>query len=554
MSMFCFQCQEAARGTGCSTIGVCGKSETTAQLQDAVMEIARGVAIYGAACISEEDSDHHPMIPVGALTWIKKALFSTITNANFDDSALEKVIYDGLAWRLEIQQICINNNITVPQANEHAAKWCPTTTLEILSENDAIGVLREFNLDPDTSSLRELVTYGLKGFAAYLHHAAELGFEDSECNDFLVRALAHTSNSHLDLSFMTSLAMEVGAHGVKAMAILDQANTVSFGEPRSTQVNLGVGTRPGILVSGHDLSDLAKLLEQSKDSGIDIYTHCEMLPAHAYPLFQSYPHLVGNYGNAWWSQNQEFSSFHGPILFTTNCIVPPPKNASYIDKVFTTGAAGFPGYKHVVTDEAGGKDFSEIIALAHHCLPPQQIEKGCITIGFAHSQIETISSEIIEAINKGYLKKFVVMAGCDGRHSQRSEYTNAANSLPDDSVILTAGCAKFRYNKLDLGSITVDGVCSIPRLLDAGQCNDSFSLVKTAILLKDAFDLDDINDLPIEYNIAWYEQKAIIVLLSLLHLGIKNIKLGPSLPSFLTHGVRKILLKEFGLHSLEPVH
>lgn len=544
MSMFCFQCQEAARGEGCTVVGVCGKTPTTAALQDALIQVARGVAIYASA----PEADR---VPAEAHNWLRLALFTTITNANFDNAVIEEQIRRGLAWRLELQQRCAIAGLAVPLAGSHAASWCPTSRAELLAAESKVGVLR--GDDADVRSLRELLTYGLKGLAAYLHHAAELGAADSDLNAFLARALAATADDQLDAAALTSLVLETGGQAVAAMALLDGANTGRYGHPEYTQVTIGVGQRPGILVSGHDLADLEELLEQSRDAGIDVYTHSEMLPAHSYPAFKAYPHLYGNYGNAWWQQHREFTSFRGPILFTTNCIVPPPQDAAYAGKVFTTGAAGFPGYRHIERGTDGRKDFSELIALAQQCPPPEPLESGTIPAGFAHHQVEALAATILEAIQSGAVTRFVVMAGCDGRQPQRSTYTRIAAELPDDAVILTAGCAKYRYNKLDLGRITAPSGLEIPRVLDAGQCNDSYSLVRTALLLKEALGLESINDLPIEYTIAWYEQKAVIVLLALLHLGVQNIQLGPTLPAFLSPRVVQLLHQQFGLRGLEVV-
>ena len=563
MSMFCFQCQEAARGEGCTVVGVCGKTATTAALQDGLIQVARGVAIYatalaGASLAGAEAeaeakavAEKVAVAPAEAHAWLRLALFTTITNANFDDAVIEAQIRRGLAWRLELQQHCAARALLVPLASSHAASWCPTSREQLLAAEAEIGVLR--GSDSNVRSLRELLTYGLKGLAAYLHHAAELGSEDNALNTFLARALAATANPDLDGAALTALVLETGGQAVAAMALLDGANTGRYGHPEVTQVRIGVGQRPGILVSGHDLADLEELLEQSRESGIDIYTHSEMLPAHSYPAFKTYPHLYGNYGNAWWQQHREFTSFRGPILFTTNCIMPPPKDAAYAAMVFTTGAAGFPGYRHIERGPDGRKDFAELIALAQGCAPPEPLEKGTIPAGFAHHQVEALAAPILEAIHSGALKRFVVMAGCEGRQLQRSDYTRYAKELPSDTVILTAGCAKYRYNKLDLGVITAPGGVAIPRVLDAGQCNDSYSLVRTALLLKHALGLQNINDLPIDYTIAWYEQKAVIVLLALLHLGVQNIQLGPTLPAFLSPGVAQLLQEQFGLRAVEAV-
>ncbi|HOX51744.1 MAG TPA: hydroxylamine reductase [Fibrobacteria bacterium] len=540
MSMFCYQCQEAAHGTGCEIKGVCGKTPTTAILQDALVHAARGVAIYATAV--------RPLgeLPTQTAEWLRLALFTTITNANFDDQAIFERVLEGLALRATLRDLCERKEIVVGLSHVDAATFSATSVDELVAMAQQLGVKRTGN--EDVRSLRELLTYGLKGLAAYLHHAAELGAFDAEVESFLERALAATVDDSLDGASLTALVLEAGRNGVSAMALLDGANTGRFGNPEITKVKIGVGSRPGILVSGHDLSDLEQLLEQSKDAGIDIYTHSEMLPAHSYPGLKKHGHLFGNYGNAWWRQNREFESFRGPILFTTNCIVPPPKSASYADKVWTTGAAGFPGFRHIPKQGTGSKDFSEIIAFAKNCPPPLELEKGEILGGFAHDQILKLAGPVVEAVKSGAVRKFVVMAGCDARQKERSYYTDYAANLPSDAIILTAGCAKYRYNKLDLGDIG-----GIPRVLDAGQCNDSYSLAVTALKLKEVFGLDDINELPIEYNIAWYEQKAVIVLLALLHLGVKNIRLGPTLPAFLSPGVAGVLVDTFGLKGINTV-
>ncbi len=546
MSMFCFQCQEAANGAGCTSTGCCGKTAGTAARQDALVHLARGVAIY-SNILPANASPAEPFLS-SCHRWLRLALFTTITNANFDDLAIESQIIRGLELRRTLQQLCNNACLSLPRKFEEITTWNPIQRGVFHISQEEIGVMR--TNDPDSRSLRELLTYGLKGYAAYLHHAAELGFDDVDLNDFLIRALVATVDPEIDNSNLTELVLEAGKNGVAAMALLDNANTSRYGHPELTHVRIGVGVRPGILVSGHDLSDLEGLLEQSKDAGIDVYTHCEMLPAHSYPKFKKYPHLYGNYGNAWWKQHAEFTSFRGPILFTTNCIVPPPTNSSYANKVFTTGATGFPGFRHIDPDVDGHKDFSAVIELAKTCQSPKAIEDGTITAGFAHNQAAELAKTIIEAIHQGTVKGFVVMAGCDGRQTRRSYYTDFANKLDHNTVILTAGCAKYRYNKLNLGTIDGPDGVSIPRVLDAGQCNDSYSLALTALSLKEALSLDDINELPIEYNIAWYEQKAVIVLLALLHLGVKNIRLGPTLPAFLSPAVGRLLVDQFGIKSL----
>lgn len=536
MSMFCYQCQEAANGSGCEIKGVCGKSPTTAQLQDVLLHVARGVSLYANAL------SH---VPQGASHWMLDALFTTITNANFDDAQIEAKIVAGFEWRTVLSDLCDKAEVVVHGHKEHAAGFTALDREEMLEIAPRCGVLRTSH--EDIRSLRELLTYGLKGLAAYTWHALEAGKQDPELEKYLFKGLA-ISLLEEDTNTLIQAVLEAGAMGVRGMALLDSANTTRFGDPEITQVRTDAGSRPGILVSGHDLVDLEILLEQSKDSGIDIYTHSEMLPAHYYPAFKKYKHFFGNYGNAWWQQTTEFEKFNGPVLFTTNCIVPPPAKAQYADKVFTTGATGFPGFRHIAKNAEGIKDFGEIIRLAQTCRAPETLENHLITGGFAHHQIAQVAGTVVEAIQSGAIRKFVVMAGCDGRMKSRSYYTEYAENLPQDTVILTAGCAKYRYNKLELGSIG-----GIPRVLDAGQCNDSYSLAVTALTLKDALGLEDINDLPIEYNISWYEQKAVIVLLALLHLGIKNIHLGPTLPAFLSPGVAEVLVNHFGIGGIESV-
>ncbi len=534
--MFCYQCQEAANGSGCEIKGVCGKGPETAQLQDLLLHVARGVSIFAKALPSKPEIAGH---------WLLEALFTTITNANFDDEAIAAKIVRGLSLRDQLRELCEKSKIIVPHHQEHAAHFIALNRMEMLAVASEIGVLRTEN--EDIRSLRELLTYGLKGLAAYVWHAHEAGKSDPTLIQFISEALV-TSLVEEDATALTQAVLKTGEEGVKGMALLDSANTDRYGHPEVTQVKIDAGSRPGILVSGHDLVDLEQLLEQSQNAGIDIYTHSEMLPAHYYPAFKKYSHFYGNYGNAWWKQVEEFESFRGPILFTTNCIVPPPSKATYSDKVFTTGAAGFPGFRHIEKEGQGTKDFSEIIALAQKCQAPITIEHGTVTGGFAHNQVDQVAGKVVEAIQSGAIRKFVVMAGCDGRMKSRSYYTDYAQALPQDTVILTAGCAKFRYNKLELGDIG-----GIPRVLDAGQCNDSYSLAITALKLKEAFGLTDINELPIEYNIAWYEQKAVIVLLALLHLGVKNIHLGPTLPAFLSPGVAQVLIDNFGIAGIASV-
>lgn len=534
MSMFCFQCQEAAKGVGCTIRGVCGKDPEVANLQDLLIYTVKGIAnivVAGAINPQEIPQINHEVL---------SSLFATITNANFDAESLESQIRKMLALRDELR-----SRAAGPVQFHDAATFKVTDREDMLGKAASVGILA--TTDEDVRSLRELITYGLKGMAAYSHHALNLGAENPELYSFIYKALAATLNDSLGVGDLVSLALDTGKHGVDAMALLDGAHTSRYGHPEMTKVNIGVRTNPGILVSGHDLTDLEQLLEQTQGTGVDVYTHSEMLPAHYYPAFKKYEHFVGNYGNAWWKQTTEFESFNGPILFTTNCIVPPKKEEIRL-RIFTTGATGYPGCTHIEADENGKKDFSPIIELAKQCQPPTEIESGEIVGGFAHEQVFALADQIVEAVKSGAIKKFFVMAGCDGRMQQRSYYTDFASELPEDNVILTAGCAKYRYNKLDLGDIG-----GIPRVLDAGQCNDSYSLALIALKLKEVFALEDINELPIVYNIAWYEQKAVIVLLALLYLGVKNIQLGPTLPAFLSPNVAKVLVENFGIRSIGTV-
>jgi hydroxylamine reductase len=529
--MFCYQCQEASKGTGCVVSGVCGKKPLLASYMDTFKYVLKGIAIV-ADDVKEKEKD----VLVADL-FIMEGLFKLITNANFDDQVFEKNISEGISLRENLKQ-GINSVY-----NSDISTWAVETTSDIIKKAFKVGVLS--TLDEDIRSIREILTTGLMGLAAYHSHAHKLGYLDESIFDFTRKALIALANDNLTLTDYIALVDECGAYGVKGMALLDEANKTTFGKPRITHVKIGVGNRPGILISGHDLNDIKQLLEQSKDQGIDVYTHSEMLPAHYYPELSKYDHLYGNYGNAWWAQRKEFAKFNGPILFTTNCIV-PPVNSTYSDKVFTTGNSGYPGFKHI--DEVNGKkDFSEIIELAKKQLPPEQLEEGTIIGGFAHDQVLELADTVIENINDGSIKKFVVMAGCDGRSEKRSYYTDFARKLPSNTIILTAGCAKFKYNKLNLGDIN-----GIPRVLDAGQCNDSYSLVKIALKLAEVFNCG-VNDLPIAYNIAWYEQKAVIVLLSLLHLGVKNIKLGPTLPAFLSKNVAEFLINTYNLSTISTV-
>ncbi len=525
MSMFCFQCEEASKGSGCNTVGICGKNQETAQLQDLLVYLLKGLAVVA----EEADKRHQGDATVGA--FIAQALFATITNANFDDARFEQLIQATITRRGALKAaIGYSSDLDV-------VNWTGAPS-EYIAKGATVGVLSQLN--EDVRSLRELLVYGLKGMAAYADHAAVLGFRNAEIDDFIVTALASTTRE-LSVDEMVALVLKCGEVGVTAMALLDDANTTTYGNPEITKVNLGVRQNPGILISGHDLKDLDELLKQTDGTGVDVYTHSEMLPAHSYPAFKTYPHFVGNYGNAWWQQDKEFASFNGPILMTTNCIT-PVKDA-YRDRLYTTGMAGWPGVRHIADRSAGGaKDFSAIIAQAKTCKPPVEIEQGEIVGGFAHAQVMALADKVVDAVKSGAIKRFVVMGGCDGRHKERSYYADVATALPQDTVILTAGCAKYRFNKLDLGDIG-----GIPRVLDAGQCNDSYSLAFIALKLKAVFGLDDINALPISYDIAWYEQKAVIVLLALLHLGVKHIRLGPTLPAFLSPNVAKVLIEKFDI-------
>ena len=539
MSMFCYQCQEAAKGTGCTVKGVCGKTEEVANIQDLMVYTLKGIAQVEQLGVEAEIKCSE----AGPFTM--KSLFMTITNANFNDAMIVEQIKKGLALREEMKKDLTNKGVILNDLHD-AATWTAESDSEIQAKADSIqvGILATEN--EDVRSLRELITYGLKGMAAYTEHAYNLGKENEEIYAFMMKALAATLDDTLSADDLVALTLETGKFGVDVMAILDAANTGAYGNPEITEVNIGVRNNPAILISGHDLKDLEQLLEQTKGTGVDVYTHSEMLPAHYYPAFKKYDHFVGNYGNAWWKQKEEFESFNGPILFTTNCLVPP--KAEHIERIYTTGATGFPGCKAIEADENGKKDFSEIIEHAKRLAPPTEIETGKIVGGFAHNQVLALADKVIDAVKSGAIKKFFVMAGCDGRMKSRSYYTEFAEQLPKDTVILTAGCAKYRYNKLDLGDIG-----GIPRVLDAGQCNDSYSLAVVALKLKEVFELNDINDLPIAYNIAWYEQKAVIVLLALLHLGVKNIKLGPTLPAFLSPNVANVLVETFGINGMTNV-
>ncbi|HED31176.1 MAG TPA: hydroxylamine reductase [Prosthecochloris aestuarii] len=529
--MYCDQCQESVKGTGCIARGVCGKSEATAKLQDTLVYTLQGIALCAEASQASLDPEHGRMIG--------EALFVTVTNTNFDDQAITAKIREMLALRDELKA----GLDEVPQHD--SVTWNGETKEEFIAKAETSGV-EALSEHEDLRSLKSLVLYGLKGLAAYTDHAAVLGYSDDAVHQFYVTALAALTKD-LDADRLVDLVMETGNAAVKAMALLDKANTETYGNPEITSVNIGVGDRPGILISGHDLKDMEELLRQTEGTGVDVYTHCEMLPAHYYPAFKKYSHFVGNYGSSWWAQDKEFESFNGPILMTTNCIV--PVRESYRSRIFTTGNAGYEGVRHIHTPGNGEtKDFSEIVELAKTCKPPVEIETGEILGGFAHHQVTALADKVVEAVRNGDIKRFVVMAGCDGRHNTRKYYTDVAGSLPQDTVILTAGCAKYRYNKLQLGDIG-----GIPRVLDAGQCNDSYSLAVIAMKLKEVFDLDDINDLPISYDIAWYEQKAVAVLLALLALGVKGIRLGPTLPEFLTPNITAALVDKFDIKPIGTV-
>ena len=533
MGMFCYQCQETVGGRGCTVRGVCGKTEDVSALQDLILYILKGVGYI----VKEGNLDVNEL---GEINYeLLNGLFMTITNANFDGDALEAQIYKLLDLR---DDLLARTNIENPH---DAAVFTVRSLDEMLAKAETVGVLA--TEDEDIRSLRSLVTLGLKGMAAYTEHVENIGKRNLEIQAFMYRALADTLDDSLTADELTALVLETGKMGVAAMALLHEANTGRYGKPEMTNVDIGVRGNPAILISGHDLTDLEQLLEQTAGTGVDVYTHSEMLPAHYYPAFKKYPHFAGNYGNAWWKQTTEFESFNGPILFTTNCIVPPRKE-EIRNRIFTTGSTGYPGCTHIEPDENGKKDFSPVIELAKRLPPPTPIESGTIVGGFAYDQVMALADKVVDAVKSGAIKKFFVMAGCDGRSKQREYYTEFARNLPSDTVILTAGCAKYRYNKLDLGDIG-----GIPRVLDAGQCNDSYSLALIALKLKEVFGLEDVNDLPIAFNIAWYEQKAVIVLLALLYLGFKNIHLGPTLPAFLSPNVAKVLVENFGIGGITDV-
>mgnify|MGYP000114967912 CR=1 FL=1 len=542
--MFCFQCQETAKNTGCTVKGVCGKPEQTANLQDLLIFVLRGIAVYeeklkelGAADRTNDD-------------FVDQGLFATITNANWDDARFTAMITEGLQRRDQVRAKFLaaykaQNGRDFDAALPEAATWSgdPSTYAE---KAKTVGVLATEN--EDVRSLRELLIIGLKGVAAYADHAAILGYQKDDINDFIMEAMASTTKD-LSVDDMIALVMKAGDTAVNTMALLDEANTTAYGNPEITEVNIGVGRNPGILITGHDLKDMEELLQQTEGTGIDVYTHGEMLPANYYPAFKKYDHFVGNYGGSWPHQNKEFESFNGPILLTTNCLVPLKKDNTYLDRLFTTGVVGYEGAVHIADrPEGGAKDFSALVEKAKTCMPPSEIETGAIVGGFAHNQVLALADKVVDAVKSGAIKRFVVMAGCDGRQKGRSYYTEVAENLPQDTVILTAGCAKYRYNKLNLGDIG-----GIPRVLDAGQCNDCYSLAVIALKLKEVFGLEDINDLPISYDIAWYEQKAVAVLLALLFLGVKGIRLGPTLPAFLSPNVAKVLVEKFDIKPIGTV-
>ncbi len=533
--MFCYQCQETAKNSGCGVRGVCGKTGETAGLQDLLVYVLKGISIYAEKARKSGPLD----LKYGRFT--AGALFSTITNVNFDDDRIISLIRQGLKFRDELKQKCFGQ---VTEGLHDSALWISDDTSEFMEKAERIGVMSTEN--EDVRSLRELLIYGIKGVAAYADHAAVLGFEDEKIYAFLMEALASTTKD-LTVDEMVAMVMRAGECAIGAMALLDKANTSAYGSPEISKVRIGVGKRSGILISGHDLRDMEELLKQTEGTGVDVYTHGEMLPANTYPAFKKYSHFVGNYGSSWWKQGEEFASFNGPILMTTNCIT--PVKDSYRDRIFTTGMAGYPGVRHIPDrPEGGSKDFSGIIALAKKCSPPTQIETGELIVGFGHNQVLALADKVVDAVKSGAIKRFIVMAGCDGRNKSRDYYTDVARELPKDTVILTAGCAKYRYNKLELGDIG-----GIPRVLDAGQCNDCYSLAVIALKLKEVFGLEDINDLPISYDVAWYEQKAVAVLLALLFLGVKGIRLGPTLPAFVSPNVLKVLVENFNIRPITDV-
>jgi len=544
--MYCYQCQETAGNRGCTVQGICGKKDRTAKLQDLLIFVLKGLSIWDRKARGLGIHD------AGTGLFIARGLFSTITNANFDDIRFESMIRKALSERDRLREMVLEAwmrmyGSAMYEENLHESDlWYADDVVICDSKAAEVGVLS--TADEDVRSLRELLVIGIKGICAYADHAAVLGFEDDRIYDFISEGLASTTED-IPVEDMVALVMRAGETAVRTMALLDEANTATYGNPEVSEVYLGVGNKPGILISGHDLKDMEELLKQTEGTGVDVYTHGEMLPANYYPAFKKYPNFVGNYGGSWWHQNEEFETFNGPILMTTNCIVPLKAKNTYLDRFFTTNDAGYPGAVHIPDRKPGEeKDFSQIIELAQTCLPPKELENGTLIGGFAHNQVMALADKIVEAVKSGAIKRFVVMAGCDGRFKDRNYYTEVAKALPDDTVILTAGCAKYRYNKLDLGNIG-----GIPRILDAGQCNDSYSLAVIAMKLKEAFGLDDINELPISYDIAWYEQKAVAVLLALLHLGVKGIRLGPTLPAFVSPNVLKVLVDKFDIKPIKDV-
>lgn len=539
--MFCYQCQESAKNTGCTINGVCGKTADVANLQDLLMFLCKGISHFAVRlrAMGVESNEVNK--------FVTDSLFMTITNANFHRERFITRVNQAIDLRDSLRVLYISKGGNIEDIKFEGAYWSSRDVEEMEKKATEVGVLATENVD--VRSLRELTIYGLKGMAAYAEHAFNLGHEDLDIYNFMQQALVDTTNDSLTADELTALVLKTGEFGVKVMALLDKANTSAYGNPEITKVNIGVRNNPAILISGHDLKDMEELLKQTDQSGVDVYTHSEMLPANYYPAFKKYSHFVGNYGSSWWRQTQDFESFNGPVLFTTNCIVPPKSNATYKDRIYTTGSSGFPGFKHIGDRKDGkSKDFSEIIEHAKRCAPPVEIETGEIVGGFAHAQVFALADKVVEAVKSGAIRKFFVMAGCDGRMKDRNYYTEFAQALPKDTVILTAGCAKYRYNKLPLGDIG-----GIPRVLDAGQCNDSYSLAVIALKLKEVFNANNINDLPIAYNIAWYEQKAVIVLLALLSLGVKNIHLGPTLPAFLSPNVAEVLVKNFGIAGIKSV-
>lgn len=539
MSMFCYQCQETAKNRGCTVVGICGKKEDVARLQNLLIYVTKGVSLLA------DIGRRQDVIVEKADKFMFEALFMTITNANFDSGKILDKVREGFRVRDFVKKELQENAVEIPGNLPEPANWYAENTAELMAKSATVGVLETAN--EDIRSLKELVTYGLKGMAAYAEHAYNLGYRNDAVFTFMHRALARICDKNMDVNTLIPLVLETGEYGVQVMALLDKANTESYGNPEITRVNLGVRNNPGILISGHDLKDMEELLMQTLNSGVDVYTHGEMLPANYYPAFKKYPHFVGNYGNSWWKQKEEFELFRGPVLFTTNCIVPP--RDSYKDRIYTTGSAGFGGCVHIPDREDGkAKDFSSVIEHAKRCAAPEALEEGELIGGFAHNQVLAMADKVVAAVKSGTIRKFIVMAGCDGRMKDRQYYEEFAKKLPKDTVILTAGCAKYRYNKLSLGDIG-----GIPRVLDAGQCNDSYSLAVIALKLKEVFGLKDLNELPIAYNIAWYEQKAVIVLLALLYLGVKNIHLGPTLPAFISPAVKTVLVEKFGLRGIGEV-